>query len=126
MSTLSAVRASPAEATKATVIGSILLGAFVFSLNARGTVLESDLIVQAFALDHYKIQWITGSEGTVGLTSFFASIYLTKVFGARRMFLAGTICLTVGCLGEALARLLGNWAWSGWCAAAPVSMPFPA
>ena len=89
---------------KTTVIGTILLGAFVFSLNARGTVLESDIIVQAFALDHYSIQWITGMEGIAGLTSFFALIYLTKVFGARRVFLAGTICLTVGCLGEALAR----------------------
>ena len=104
MSTLPAANASPIGATKTTVIGTILLGAFVFSLNARGTVLESEIIVQAFALDHYKIQWITGLEGIAGLTTFFASLYLSKVFGARRVFLAGTICLTVGCLGEAMAQ----------------------
>jgi hypothetical protein len=104
VSTLSAIQASPTGATKTTVIGTILLGAFVFSVNARGTILESDIIVQAFGLDHYSIQWITGLEGVAGLTSFFASIYLTKLFGARRVFLAGTICLTVGCLGEAQAR----------------------
>ena len=104
MSASPAVEASPTGARKATVIGTILLGAFVFSLNARGTILESELIVQAFELDHYKIQWITGLEGIAGLTSLFSSIYLIKVFGARRVFLAGTVCLTVGCLGEALAR----------------------
>ncbi len=104
MSTSPAVNALPAGARKATVIGTILLGGFVFSLNARGTILESDLLVQAFALDRYKIQWITGLEGIAGLTSLFSSIYLSKVFGARRVFLAGTVCLTVGCVGETLAR----------------------
>ena len=104
MSTSAAALALPTEARKATVIGTILLGAFVFSLNARGTILESELIVQAFALDHYKIQWITGPEGVAGLTCLFSSIYLMKLFGPRRVFLAGTACLTVGCLGEALAR----------------------
>ncbi len=104
MSTSPAIEASPTGARKWTIIGTILLGAFVFSLNARGTILESELLIQAFALDHYKIQWITGLEGIAGLTSLFSSIYLIKVFGARRVFLVGTICLTVGCLGEALAR----------------------
>jgi MFS family permease len=98
------VETSPTGARKGMVIGAILLGAFVFSLNARGTVLESDLLVQAFELDRYKVQWITGLEGIAGLTSLFSSIYLIKVFGARRVFLAGTVCLTAGCLGEALAR----------------------
>src|ERR1700678_4646099 len=95
VSTLSAANASPSGAMKTTVVGTILLGAFVFSLNARGTILESELEVQAFELDHYKIQWITGLEGIAGLTSLFSSIYLIKVFGARRVFLAGTICLAV-------------------------------
>jgi hypothetical protein len=104
VSTSLAVEASITGATKATIIGTILLGAFVFSLNARGTVLEGELKIQAFALDRYKVQWITGPEGVAGLTSLFSSIYLSKVFGARRVFLAGTVCLTMGSLGEALAR----------------------
>ncbi|HEV3256093.1 MAG TPA: MFS transporter [Gemmataceae bacterium] len=113
MSTSPAVDASPTGARKATVIGTILLAAFVYSLNARGSVLESELIVQAFALDHYKVQWITGPEGVAGLTCLFLSIYLMKVFGARRVFLAGTVCLTVGCLGEALARDAWQWGVAG-------------
>jgi DHA2 family multidrug resistance protein len=76
----------------------------VFSLNARGTVLEGNLKTQAFALDRYKIQWISGAEGVAGLTALFSGIYLLKVFGARRVFLLGAVCLTAGCLGEALAR----------------------
>jgi DHA2 family multidrug resistance protein len=102
--------ASPAEqplptgAQKWTIICTTLLGAFVFSLNARGTVLEDELKTQAFALDHYKIQWITGPEGIAGLTALLSSIYLSKLVGARRVFLLGTACLTVGAIGEALAR----------------------
>src|SRR5262249_20150552 len=102
--------ASPAEpplptgAQKWVIIGTTLAGAFVFSLNARGTVLESELKTQAFALDHYKVQWITGAEGVAGLTSLLASVYLIKLIGARRVFLLGTACLTVGSIGESLAR----------------------
>jgi hypothetical protein len=102
--------ASPAEPTlptgaqKGTIIGTLLAGAFVFSLNARGSVLESPVIVQAFALDRYKVQWITGAESVAGLTALLASIYLIKLVGARRVFLLGAACLTAGCLGEALAR----------------------
>jgi DHA2 family multidrug resistance protein len=102
--------ASPAEQTlptgaqKWTIVGTALVGAFVFSLNARGTILESALIVQAFALDRYKIQWITGAEGIASLTTLFAGIYLLKVFGARRVFLLGAVCLAAGALGESLAR----------------------
>src|SRR6516165_4191993 len=72
--------ASPAEqplptgAQKWTIIGTVLVGAFVFSLNARGSILESPVIVQAFALDHYKNQWITGAEAVAGLTTLFAGI----------------------------------------------------
>src|SRR5262245_5011924 len=91
-------------ARKWTIIATVLVGAFVFSLNARGTVLETELKIQAFELDHYKIQWITGAEGIAGLTSLFASVYLIKVFGARRVFLLGTACLAVGALGEAVSR----------------------
>jgi MFS family permease len=104
VSTSPAVEPSITGARKATVVGTILLAAFVYSLNARGSVLESEVVVQAFALDRYKIQWINGPEGVAGLTCLFLSIYLMKVVGARRVFLAGAICLTVGCLGEALAR----------------------
>ena len=57
----------PTGARKGTVIGALLLGAFVFSLNARGTILESAVIVQAYALDRYRIQWITGAEGVASL-----------------------------------------------------------
>jgi MFS family permease len=103
MAASGAEQALPA-ATRWTVIGTALLGAFVFSLNARGTVLESAIIIQAFALDHYKIQWITGVEGVFSLTTLFTSIYLIKVFGARRVFLLGATCLTAGCLAVALAK----------------------
>src|SRR5947208_14846658 len=101
--------ASPAEPTlptavqRWTVIGTILVGALVFSLNARGSVLESPVIVQALALDRYKVQWITGAEAVAGLTALLASVYLIKLVGARRVFLLGAACLTAGCLGEALA-----------------------
>src|SRR5260370_14851298 len=104
MSASPAGQTLPTGAQKWTTIGTILVGAFLFSLNARGTVLEGELKVQAFALDRYKIQWITGLDGVAGLTSLFSSIYLIKVFGARRVFLLGAVCLTVGCLGETLAR----------------------
>jgi DHA2 family multidrug resistance protein len=102
--------ASPAEQTlptgalKWTIVGALLAGAFVFSLNARGSVLESPVIVQAFALDRYKVQWITGAEAIAGLTSLLASVYLIKLVGARRVFLLGAACLAAGCLGEVLAR----------------------
>ena len=89
---------------KWTIIATLLLGALVFSLNARGTILEGDLIVQTFALDRYKVQWITGPEGVAGLTALFSSIYLIKVFGVRRVFVLGTVCLTVGTFGASLAR----------------------
>src|SRR5262249_58429291 len=62
------------------------------------------VIIQAFALDRYRNQWITGAEGVAGLTTLFAGIYLIKVFGARRTFLLGTVCLAAGALGESLAR----------------------
>ena len=104
---MSAPRAEPmlpTAAQKWTVIGTTLVAAFVFSLNSRGSVLESPVIVQAFALDRYKVQWITGAEAVAGLTSLVSSIYLSKLVGARRVFLLGAACLTAGCLCEALAR----------------------
>jgi hypothetical protein len=104
MSASPAEQTMPTGALKGTMIATVLVGAFVFSLNARGTILESDQKIQAFALDRYKIQWVTGLEGVAGLTSLFSSIYLIKVFGARRVFLLGAVCLTAGGLGEALAR----------------------
>ena len=104
MSAASAEPTLPTGAEKWTIIGTTLVGAFVFSLNARGTVLVSGVIVQAFALDRYKIQWITGAEGVAGLTTLFVGIYLLKVFGARRVFLLGTVCLAAGALAESLAR----------------------
>jgi hypothetical protein len=104
MSASATEQALPTGAQKWTIIGALLVGAFVFSLNSRGSVLESAVIVQAFALDRYKIQWITGAEGVAGLTALFAGIYLLKVFGTRRVFLLGTVCLAAGALGESLAR----------------------
>ncbi len=80
------------------------MAGFVFSLNARGYILESDVVTQAFGLDHYKIQWVTGPEGIAGLASLFTAIYLMKVFGARWVFLLGTGCMAVGALGESMAR----------------------
>jgi len=104
MSASTAEQTLPTGAHKWTILGTLLLGAFVFSLNSRGSVLESPVIVQAFGLDRYKVQWITGAEAVAGLTSLFASIYLMKLVGARRVFLLGAACLTAGSLGEALAR----------------------
>jgi MFS family permease len=89
---------------KWTVMATIVLGCFVYSLNGRGTVLQENLITQEFALDRYSAQWITGPSGVVGLTAFFASIYLVQAFGARRIFIIGVVCLCVGCLIVALAR----------------------
>jgi MFS family permease len=104
MSAASAEQPLGTGALKGTIVGTLLMGAFVFSLNARGSVLESPVVVQAFALDRYKIQWITGAEAVAGLSSLLASIYLIKLVGARRTFLLGAACLTAGCLAEALAR----------------------
>ena len=85
------------------VIVTLLVGFFTYALNGRGSVLESPLIVQAFALDHYKIQWITGVEGILSLASLFTSLYLIKIFGSRWTYLLGTSTLAAGCLGVALA-----------------------
>lgn len=104
MSASAAEEALPTGVQRWTILGTLLVAAFVFSLNARGSILESQVIIQAFALDRYKIQWVTGLEGVAGLTSLFSAIYLMKVFGARRVFLLGTACLAVGAVGEALAR----------------------
>src|SRR5260370_27279023 len=104
MSASPAGQTLPTGAQKWTTIGTILVGAFLFSLNARGTVLEGELKVQAFALDRYKIQRITGLDGVAGLTSLFPSIYLIKPFGARRPLHLHALSLTLGCLGETLAR----------------------
>ncbi len=94
----------PTGAQRWTIISTTLVGAFVFSLNARGSVLESPVIVQAFGLDRYKVQWITGAEAVAGLTSLLVAIYLIKLVGTRWVFLLGAACLAVGCLGQALAR----------------------
>jgi DHA2 family multidrug resistance protein len=99
---------SPTGARRWTVIGTAFAGAFVFSLNARGSILEIPVIIQAFALDRYKVQWIIGAEAAAGLTALFSSIYLIKLVGARWTFLLGVSCLTVGCVGEAMARTPGE------------------
>jgi MFS transporter, DHA2 family, multidrug resistance protein len=104
MSALPAGPTQPTGARRWTIIATTLAGAFVFSLNARGSILESPVIVQAFALDRYKVQWITGAEAVASLTALVSSVYLAKLAGARRVYLLGTACLTAGCLGEALAR----------------------
>src|SRR5262249_60320488 len=81
--------AQPTVAVKWLVMGTLLLAAFVYSLNAKGTILESELITQWFGLDHYKMQWITGPQGVLGLTTFFTASYLIKLWGPRRVFLLG-------------------------------------
>src|SRR5262249_44025072 len=60
-------------------------------------------ITQALDLDRYKAQWITGPEGLVGMTAIFTSMYYLKVFGLRRMYVAGAACLGLGALGTTLA-----------------------
>jgi predicted MFS family arabinose efflux permease len=104
VSASAAAEGLPSGARRWTIISTLLVAALVFSFDARGSVLESQVITQAFGLDHYKIQWITGSLGIGGLTSLFMAIYLMKVFGARRVFLLGLACLAVGASGQSLAR----------------------
>src|SRR5271154_5278416 len=104
MSASAAAEGLPRGAQRGAIISTLLVAALVFSFDARGSILESQVIIQAFALDHYKSQWITGSLGIAGLTSLFTAIYLMKVFGARRVFLLGLACLAVGALGQSLAR----------------------
>ena len=95
---------APTGAAKWIVIGTILAAAFAFSLNAKGTILEDDLIIQAMDLDRYTSQWVTGPEGVVGLVSLFAALHLSKIFGFRRLFIAGNAFLAVGAVGMALAH----------------------
>ncbi len=92
------------EVQRWTNLGTLLVAAFVYSLNARGSILVSEVTIQWFGLDRYKIQWITGLEGIGGLTALFAGIYLMKLLGARRVFLLGTACMAVGALGETFAQ----------------------
>ena len=63
MSAASPEQPLPTGVLRWTIIGTLLVGAFVFSLNARGYVLQSQVVIQAFGLDRYKIQWVTGLEG---------------------------------------------------------------
>ena len=104
MSVARLAQPSVSEVQRWTNLGTLLVAAFVFSLNARGSILVSQVTVQWFGLDRYKIQWVTGLEGIGGLTSLFAGIYLMKLLAARRTFLLGTACMAVGALGEALAQ----------------------
>ena len=104
MSAAPAQQTTPTGTHRGTLIATILVAGFVFSLNARGYILESDVVTQAFGLDHYNIQWVTGPEGIAGLASLFTAVYLMKVFGARWVFLLGTGCMAVGALGESMAR----------------------
>jgi MFS family permease len=104
MSPPTAIDPGPTWAAKWTIIGTVLLGAFLFSVNAKGTVVEANVIVQAVGLDRYKVQWVNGPAGVAGLTFLFSSIYLTQRFGARRVFLLGAVCLAAGSFGAALMR----------------------
>jgi DHA2 family multidrug resistance protein len=115
----------PTGAQRWTIIGTLLVGAFVFSLNARGTVLESGLIVQAVALDRYRVQWITGAEGVASLAVLFSSVYLMKLVGTRRVFLLGTVCLTAGGLGGAMARTPWELGVAGVVRSCAAFYPFP-
>jgi MFS family permease len=94
----------PTGAVKWAIIATCLLGAFLFSLNAKGTILEANVIIQAVSLDRYKVQWVNGPAGVAGLVALFSSIYLGQVIGARRVFLLGAVCLAAGSFGTALMR----------------------
>src|SRR5262245_55178943 len=94
---------TPTGARKWTIIATLLLGFFAYAVNTRGNALESSLVTQAFALDHYKIQWITGVGVILSLFSLFTSLYFIKLIGSRRTYLIGTGCLAAGCLGVSLA-----------------------
>jgi predicted MFS family arabinose efflux permease len=94
----------PTGPVKWLVIGTLLLAGFAYTLNGKGTILESRIVTDYFALDHYKAQWITGPEGVFGLTAFFSSIYLMQLFGARRVFIGGAILLSSGCLLVSVAQ----------------------
>jgi hypothetical protein len=67
MPTTPAQPALPTGAAKWTVMGTLLLSAFAYTLNTKGTILEYDLIIQALGTDHYRNQWITGPAAVVGL-----------------------------------------------------------
>jgi MFS family permease len=94
----------PTGAAKWTVLGTLLLTAFAYTLNTKGTILESKLIVQALGTDHYRNQWLTGPAAVVGLVVIFLPLYYLRVFGVRRLYLVGALCLGLGCLGAALQR----------------------
>src|SRR5262249_53643452 len=94
---------TPTGARKWTIIIALLLGFFAYALNTRGSTLEGSLIVQAFALDRYRIQWISAMGIILSLCSIFTSLYLIKLIGARRTYLIGTSCLVGGCLSLSLS-----------------------
>jgi MFS family permease len=94
----------PTGAARWAVMGTLLLSAFAYTLNTKGTVLEYNLIVQALGTDHYRNQWLTGPAAVVGMVVIFLPLYYLRVFGVRRLYLVGVLCLGVGCLGAAVAR----------------------
>src|SRR5262245_6803440 len=91
-------------ATKWALIGTVLLAALLYTLTAKGTALDANVVIQAVDLDYYKAQWVSGPTGVAGLVAIFSSIYLVQVFGARRVFLLGAVCLTAGAVGGAMMR----------------------
>ena len=103
---MSMVAAQPrlTGAARWTVIGTVFFAAFVYTLNTKGAILETREITQALHLDRYRVQWITGAEGIAGLVTIFAALHFVKVFGVRLLFLAGAACLTLGSVGNVLAR----------------------
>jgi MFS family permease len=86
-------------------MGTLLLSAFSYTLSTKGTILEYDLIVQALGTDHYRNQWLTGPAAVLGLVGLFMPLYYMRVFGARRIYIVGAVCLAVGCLGAAVVRI---------------------
>jgi DHA2 family multidrug resistance protein len=75
-----------------------------FALSAKGTVLLSDQVIQAWQLDRYSIQWVIGPAAVVGPIALFAPLYYVNVVGTRPLIAAGGACLAFGSAGTALAR----------------------
>jgi MFS family permease len=94
----------PTGAARWVVMATLLLSAFAYTLNTKGTILEYNLIVQALGTDHYRDQWVTGPAAIAALVTIFLPIYYLQVFGVRRLYVAGALCLGLGCLGTALAH----------------------
>lgn len=117
---------TPTGATRWAILASVLLAALLYSLNAKGTVLEAEVVIQAVGSDRYLAQWASGPAAVVGLVAIFLAVPLLPVFGGRRLFLAGAVLLTAGAAGSAVMRTPWQHALSTTVGAASALFMLPA